>query len=66
MHDQGSILAPTLSSLYLTAMWEVAFRNTEEGVHIQTQHNADLFNVSHFKVKTETKRTLVHEGNVLN
>ena len=27
--------------------------------YIQTQHNTDLFNVSHFNVKTITKRILV-------
>ena len=33
---QGCVLAPTLFSLYLAAMLEVAFRSTEEGVYIQT------------------------------
>ena len=58
---QGCVLAPTLFSLYLAAMLEVAFRSTEEGVYIQTRHNADLFNVSHFKAKTKTERILVKE-----
>ena len=35
VHDQGSVLALTLTSL-----WEVAFRNTEEGVYIQTQRRS--------------------------
>ena len=35
---QGCILAPTLFSLYLSAMLGVAF-----GVSILTQHKADLF-----------------------
>ena len=43
---QGCVLALTRFSLYLTAMLEVAFRSTEEGVYIQTWHNADLFNAS--------------------
>ena len=42
-------------------MLEVAFRSTEEGLYIQTRHNADLFNVSHFKAKTKTERILVQE-----
>ena len=58
---QGCVLAPTLFSLYLAAMLEVAFRSTEEGVYIQTRHNADLFNVSHFKAKSKTERILVQE-----
>ena len=35
---QGCLLALTLFSLYLMAMLEVAFRNTDEGVYIQTRH----------------------------
>ena len=30
-------------------------------MYIQTRHNADLFNVSHFKGKTKTERILVQE-----
>ena len=59
--QQGCVLAPTLFSLYLAAMLEVAFRSTEEGVYIQTRSNADLFNVSHFKAKNKTERILVQE-----
>ena len=58
---QGCVLAPTLFSLYLVAMLEVAFRSTEEGVYIQIQHNVDLFNMSHFKAKTKTDGIVVQE-----
>ena len=58
---QGCVLAPTLFSLYLAAMMEVAFRSTEEGMSIQTRHNANLFNVSHFKAKTKTECILLQE-----
>lgn len=58
---QGCVLAPTLFSLYLSAMLEVAFNDVSEGVYIQTRHNADLFNVSQFRAKTLTKRNLVRE-----
>ena len=58
---QGCVLAPTLFSLYLTAMLEVAFKNSQEGMYIQTRHNADLFKVSHFKAKTRTTMHLVRE-----
>ena len=40
---QGCILAPSLSSLYLSAMLGVAFDDSLDGVSIQTQHKADLF-----------------------
>jgi len=58
---QGCVLAPTLFSLYLTAMLEVAFDGAREGVYIQTRHNADLFNVSHFKAKTKTSQKIVRD-----
>ncbi len=58
---QGCVLAPTLFSLYLTAMLEVAFKDSQEGIFIQTRHRADLFKLSHFKAKTRTTRHLVRE-----
>ena len=50
---QGCVLALTRFSLCLTAMLEVAFRSTEEGVYIQTWHNADLFNASTSRPRPE-------------
>ena len=58
---QGCVLAPTLFSLYLTAMLHVAFKDIHKGVYIQTRHTADLFNVSHFKAKSRTTKHLVRE-----
>ena len=43
---QGCVLAPLLFPLYLTAMLEVAFDGVQEGIYIQTRHNANLFKVS--------------------
>ena len=48
---QGCVLPPTLFSLNLSAMLEAAFDDSLDGVSIQTRHNADLFNVSHFKAR---------------
>ena len=48
---QGFVLAPTLFSLDLSAMLEAAFDDSLDGVSIQTRHNADIFNVSHFKAR---------------
>ena len=42
-------------------MLEVAFKNSQEGVYIETRHNADLFKVSHFKAKTRTTMHLARE-----
>ena len=58
---QGCVLAPTLFSLYLSAMLEVAFRDIQEGVYIQTRKDADLFNVAHFKSKSKTTTNLVRD-----
>ena len=56
---QGCVFAPTLFSLYLSAMLEVAFDDSLDG--IQTRHNADLFNVAHFKARTRTSQKIVRE-----
>jgi len=58
---QGCVLAPTLFSLYLSAMLEVAFTGANEGVYIQTRHDADLFKVSQFQAKTKTSQKIVRE-----
>ena len=53
------MLAPTLFSLYLSMMLEVAFKDTSEGVYIQTRKEADLFNVAQFKAKSKTSTKVV-------
>ena len=53
------VLVPTFFSLYLSAMLEVAFGDSLDCVSIQTRHNANLFNVSHFKARTKTSRKIV-------
>ena len=56
---QGSGLAPTLFSLYRTAMLEVAFDSVGNSIYIQTHTNPDLFNVARFRAKTRTTHILV-------
>lgn len=58
---QGCVLAPTLFSIFLSAMLDEAFRDVGEGVYIQSRQEADLFNASHFKAKTKSKKILVRE-----
>lgn len=58
---QGCVLAPTLFSIFLSAMLEEAFADFEEGVYIQSRQDADLFNVAHFKAKTKSTQILVRE-----
>ena len=52
---QGCVLAPTLVSVFLTAMLDDAFRDIGDGVNIETRQSVDLFNVA----KTKTTRILV-------
>lgn len=58
---QGCVLAPTLFSLFLSAMLDEAFRDLDEGVYLQTRADADLFTISHFRAKTKTTRILARE-----
>ena len=58
---QGCLLAPLLFALYVAAMLEVAFDGFQEGIYIQTRHNANLFKVSQFKALTLTTINLVRE-----
>ena len=58
---QGCVLAPTLFSIILSAMFEEAFRDMGDGVYIQSRPNADLVAVAHFRAKTKTTNRLVRE-----
>ena len=59
--NQGCVLAPTLFSIFLSAMLDEAFRDMAHGVYIQSTQSADLFNVAHFRAKTKTTRILTRE-----
>ena len=50
---QGCVLAPTLFSIFLSAMREEAFKDMGDGIYIQSHQNADLFTVTHFRAKTK-------------
>lgn len=58
---QGCVLGLTLVSLYLAAIFEVAFSNVTEGICIQTCDDANLFKVSHFKTGTKTSLKMARE-----
>ena len=57
----GCVLAPTLFSIFLSAMLVEAFRGMGDGVYIQSRQSADLFNIAHFRAKTKTTQILVRE-----
>ena len=50
---QGCVLAPTLFSIFLSAMLDAAFRDMDDGVYIQSRRSAELFNVAHFRAKDQ-------------
>ena len=50
---QVCVVAPTLFSFFLSAMFVDAFRDMGGGVYIQSRQGADLFNVTHFRAKTK-------------
>ena len=60
---QGCVLAPTLFSIFLSAMLDEAFGDMGGGggVYIQSRQSADLFNVAHFIAKTKITRILIRE-----
>ena len=58
--DQAKVCTgPILFSIFLSAMVDEAFRYMGDGVYIQS--SADLFNVTHFKPKTNTLRILMRD-----
>ena len=41
--NQGCVLAPTLFSIFLSAMLDEAFRDMGDGIYIESRQNTDLF-----------------------
>ena len=58
---QGCVLAPTLFSVFLSAMLNEPFRDMGDGVYMQSRERADLLNVAHFRAKAKTTRILMRE-----
>ena len=59
--QMGSSKATTLFSISLSAMLDEAFRNMGDSVYIQIRQSGDLFNIAHFRAKTNTTRILMTE-----
>ena len=56
--QRSCVLAPML---FLSAMLDEAFRDTGDGVYIQSRQSADLFNVAHFRAKIKTTQIQMRE-----
>ena len=59
---QRCVLAPTLFSIFLSAMLEEAFRDMGDRVYIQSRQNAYLFTIAQFRAKTKHKYTYERTG----
>ena len=51
---QGCVLAPTLFSLYLTAVLETMDEGLNRGVFIRTRTDGKLFNLARLRAHTKT------------
>lgn len=59
---QCCVLVPTLFSLFLLTMLEVAFERVGEGIYILwNHHDADLFNVGNIIAETRITQKVVRE-----
>ena len=59
---QGCILAPTLFSLFATALFTYAFENVpEEGIYIRSRMDGSLYNLRRLQSSTKCTRTLMRE-----
>lgn len=58
---QGDPAAPTLFTLFLTAILQVMSQNLEEGVYIRTRTDGKLFNLARLKARTKTVELLTRE-----
>ena len=54
-------IAPSLFASYLTAILEVAFKDSDDGIYVQSRPDGDLFKTSQFKARTLTNKILVRE-----
>ena len=60
---QGCVLAPTLFSIFLSAMLEEAIKDMRDGIYIQSRQNADLFTVAHFSTSVMALRVIFSNDN---
>lgn len=58
---QWCVLAPTLFSLFFSAMLYVAFKGLNLGIPIEYRTDAGVFNLGRFRAKTKTKKATIRE-----
>lgn len=55
---QGCVLAPTLSSLYLTAVLDTMNEGLNKGVFLHTRTHGKLFNLAQLRARTKTQEII--------
>ena len=58
---QGDTLAPTLFALYFSMVFQLAFKNSSEGVYIYYRITIKLFNIKRFTASTKTTMSVIPE-----
>lgn len=58
---QGCVLAPTLFSLYLTAVLDTMGQEQDSGVLLRTRTDGKLFNLARLRSHTKTRKTCIRE-----
>ena len=58
---QGCVLAPVLFSIYFSILLSYAFKDSTDGIHIQTRTDGRLFNIRRFGAKTKLHQHLIRE-----
>ena len=58
---QGCVLAPTLFSIFLSAVLKQAFKNTSQGIYIRSRRDGKLFNLARLRAHTKTSDCFIRE-----
>ena len=58
---QEDTLAPTLFALYFSIVFQLTFKNSNEGVYIYYQATGKLFNSKRFTARTKTMMSVIRE-----
>ena len=58
---QGCVMAPVLFAIHFSAMLQLAFRDTVEGLNSQFRMNGNLINAQSLKAKTKLRELSLKE-----
>ena len=58
---QGDTLAPTLFALYFFMVFQLAFKDSSEGVYVYYRTTGKLFNIKRFTARTKTMMSVIRE-----